>query len=71
MMPKEIQEFIATLPPATINNSRAIVRADWARAEKMSAVSAARFLNAKYGWGLDPDRTAEDYGGEPLKNEYD
>lgn len=69
--PKELQEFYDALPPASQNNSRSIVRSDFNWALSKNPITAAQILNGKYGFGLDPDRTANDYGGEPKYNKHE
>ena len=65
----ECKRIYDSQPSLSVNNARTILREDYDRAFSWNHISAANYLNSKYNYGLDPDRTAKDYGDPPEHNE--
>ena len=62
-LPKEMEEYIRSLPPSWQNNAKQIVRSDVERIMKLNKNLSAKILNDKYGTGYE-HRSGIDYGNE-------
>ena len=65
----ELREYVMSLPPASQNNAKDIVREDFKRILKLDQNTAARILNSKYGFDFDyKGYLMSDWGCERVNN---
>jgi hypothetical protein len=71
-MPQELQEYIQSLPPSTINNARSIERENIRRILNKNQHQSAKILNARYGTDYDyKGNCAHDWGNEPANYNHE
>lgn len=67
-MPKELQDYINSLPPQNINNSRVMVKRMWEKAKDKHPVSA-EWMMARVGFPMEADYCPFDDGNYRNNNE--